>query len=94
MVMNVTLTPQAEEVIKRFVESGRYGDASAVVEEALLALEEYERSAALRAVIAVGEADFERGDFALYTPDLVAQMERNADRKLAVGHEPNPDVCP
>ncbi len=92
--MNVALSPQSEEVVRRLVDSGRYGEASAVVEEALLTLEEYERAEALRAAIAVGEADFERGDFALYTPELVAQMERNADRKVAEGREPNPDVCP
>jgi antitoxin ParD1/3/4 len=33
--MNVSLTPQLEEVIRRKVESGMYGSASEVVREAL-----------------------------------------------------------
>jgi antitoxin ParD1/3/4 len=33
--MNVSLTPQLEELIRRKVESGMYGSASEVVREAL-----------------------------------------------------------
>ena len=58
--MNVTLTPQLEELIQQKVASGRYGNASEVVREALRLLEErdQEREAklqTLRAAIEEGE---------------------------------------
>ncbi len=58
--MNVSLTPQLEELIQQKVASGRYGNASEVVREALRLLEErdQEREAklqALRAAIEEGE---------------------------------------
>lgn len=50
--MNVSLTPQLEELIQDKVASGRYGNASEVVREALRLLEErdQERSAKLQAL--------------------------------------------
>ena len=58
--MNVSLIPQLEELIQQKVASGRYGNASEVVREALRLLEErdQEREAklqALRAAIEEGE---------------------------------------
>lgn len=46
--MNISLTPQLEELVKRKVESGLYGSASEVVREALRLLEERDRLQALR----------------------------------------------
>jgi antitoxin ParD1/3/4 len=58
--MNISLTPQLEELIKRKVASGRYGSASEVVREALRLLEDRDRTAeekltALRAEIRKGQ---------------------------------------
>lgn len=58
--MNVSLTPHLEELIQDKVSSGRYGNASEVVREALRLLEErdQERAAkleALRQAILEGE---------------------------------------
>ena len=41
--MRIILTPQSEETIRRLVRSGRFKDSSAVVDEALRALDERER---------------------------------------------------
>ncbi len=46
--MNVSLTPQLEELVKRKVESGRYGSASEVMREALRLLEEHDRLRIMR----------------------------------------------
>ncbi len=59
--MTITLTPQLEAMIQKKVASGQYDTASDVVEEALQLLDEKERIARLKAAIAVGMADVERG---------------------------------
>ena len=41
--MNVSLTPQLEELVKKKVESGLYGSASEVMREALRLLDEHDR---------------------------------------------------
>jgi antitoxin ParD1/3/4 len=43
MGMNVSLTPQLEELVKRKVESGLYNSASEVLREALRLMEEQDR---------------------------------------------------
>jgi antitoxin ParD1/3/4 len=46
--MNVSLTPQLEELVQKKVASGLYGSASEVMREALRLLEERDRVHALR----------------------------------------------
>ena len=46
--MNVSLTPQLEELVKKKVDSGLYGSASEVMREALRLLEERDRIHAMR----------------------------------------------
>lgn len=46
--MNISLTPQLEELVKKKVESGLYGSASEVVRAALRLLEERDRLQGLR----------------------------------------------
>ena len=46
--MNVSLTPELEKLVERKVKTGRYQTASEVIREALRALEERDRVAALR----------------------------------------------
>ena len=41
--MNISLTPQLEELVKKKVDSGFYGSASEVMREALCLLEERDR---------------------------------------------------
>lgn len=46
--MNISLTPQLEDLVKRKVESGLYGSASEVMREALRLLDERDRLQAVR----------------------------------------------
>jgi len=46
--MNISLTPQLEEMVKTKVASGLYGSASEVLREALRLLEERDRIHAMR----------------------------------------------
>jgi antitoxin ParD1/3/4 len=46
--MNVSLTPQLEELVKKKVDSGLYGSASEVLREALRLLEERDRIHSMR----------------------------------------------
>ena len=46
--MNISLTPQLEELVKKKVESGLYGSASEVMREALRLLDERDRLHAMR----------------------------------------------
>jgi antitoxin ParD1/3/4 len=48
MTMNVNLTPQLEELVKKKVASGLYNSASEVVREALRLMEEQDRLRAVR----------------------------------------------
>lgn len=65
--MNVLLTPELEEVVKRKVESGLYNNASEVIREALRFMETHEELVyqmkldRLRARLAEGEQDIDAG---------------------------------
>ncbi len=81
--MSITIAePSVEERIRRHVDSGKYTDAVHVVAEALDAMDLVERRRAehdekveqLRALIAEGDEDFERGDFVEWTPTLMSEI--------------------
>jgi antitoxin ParD1/3/4 len=92
--MNVSLTPQLEEMIRQRVESGRYNNASEVVRDALRLLEEHERTERLRSLLEIGLEDERRGDLVDYSPELLDEIERRAVERFRRGEEPDPDVCP
>jgi antitoxin ParD1/3/4 len=92
--MNVSLTPELEAMIRQRVESGRYNNASEVVRDALRHLEEYEREEHLRALLAVGLEQAQRGELVEFTPELMGEIDREAEEMCRRGEEPDPDVCP
>jgi antitoxin ParD1/3/4 len=92
--MNVSLSPQLEALVRRKIETGPYNNATEVVQEALKVLDERDRAAQLKAALAVGEEQFRRGDTIPFTPELVEEMKREAERMAQEGVEPDPDVCP
>jgi antitoxin ParD1/3/4 len=92
--MNVSLTPQLEELIRRKVESGMYGNASEVVREALRQMEARDRHQRLRLAIAEADAEIERGGEDELIPALVEKMKREGERMVLEGIAPDPDVCP
>lgn len=69
--MSLTIVePSIEERIERLVDSGRYPDASAVLERALELMERAENLRLLKALIAEAEEDIARGDVYEATPEF------------------------
>jgi antitoxin ParD1/3/4 len=87
-MMNVSLTPELEQLIHDRVKSGRYHSASEVVREALRLLEERDelrrlRLAELRKKVAAGLASLDRGeglDGEAVFDELVAGLGPQEDR--------------
>jgi antitoxin ParD1/3/4 len=91
--MSVTLSPEIEAAIRQRVDAGLYEDAEAVVRQALSVLEMHERLEALRASLVEANEQIERGEFALWTPELMDRLGREAGELVRRGHRPHPDVC-
>ena len=81
--MNVSLTPQLEQMIRAKVESGLYASASEVVREGLRLLTENEltlKITAMRdAAIAEGIAAADRGETTLLTREVWEEIMAEAD---------------
>jgi antitoxin ParD1/3/4 len=81
--MNVSLTPQLEEMIHQKVESGLYNNASEVVREALRLLDQRDRKLQwLREAVAIGDAQIARGEAIEITPEDIAQMQLEAMERV------------
>ena len=81
MTMNVSLTPQLEDLVRRKVDSGRYTSASEVVREALRLLDAFESVRAstlakLREDVNAGWKDIEEGKVSDFAPDEVKRRGR------------------
>jgi len=93
--MNLSLSPDLEESIRRQVASGRYGSAEDVVRDALgYLLAREERLGELRAALAVAEEQIARGDVVTWTPELHAEILEQAKEAARAGARPKADVCP
>lgn len=92
--MNVTLSPQSERLLKQMVDSGRYHSTDEALEEALAVLDDQHRLEQIRAMVAVGEAEIERGEYDIWSPDLSEQITHEARQIAHKGHVPDADVCP
>ncbi len=91
--MSIRLAPHVEALIRQKVESGSYNTVDEVIEEALHALDEREQARLLRLRAMIREG-FESGDGIPFTPDLMDEIEREAESAYRRGETPNPDVCP
>ena len=81
MAMNVSLTPQLEDLVRQKVDSGRYNSASEVVREALRLMDTYEHVRAsslakLRADVEAGWQQVEEGKVSDFDPDAVKRRGR------------------
>lgn len=95
MILHIDLSPEIERFIKDKVDSGVYGSATEVVRDAIRRMQQDEaRRDAFRAAIAKGDAELERGEGILYTPDLMSEISRRAARAEARGEPIDPDVLP
>jgi antitoxin ParD1/3/4 len=86
--MNVSLTPELEQIIHKKVESGLYLSASEVVREALRLLEERDKIQAmrmeeLRKEIRIGIDQADRGEVAPL--DIEATLARVRSRRKSPG---------
>ena len=93
-LVTVTLPSKLEALVQEKIESGRYRDAAQVVEEALRLLDERDRYERLRAAVAKGIEQLDRGEGAVYTPELRAKIHRAALERARAGLKPKPDVVP
>ncbi len=85
MTMNVSLTPQLEDLVRRKVDSGLYTSASEVVREALRLLDAFEsvRASALanlRADVNAGWKDVDEGKVTDFDPE---DVKRRGRKRLA-----------
>ena len=83
--MNISLTPELEELVQKKVESGRYSSASEVVRAALRLLEQDDelretRLAARRSQVREGIEQAERGEL-LDGEEAVARVKKRAASK-------------
>ena len=92
--MSIRLNPRLEAIVHEKVGSGRYPDATAVVEEALRLLDERDRRDRLRAAVAVAEAEVERGDVVDWTPDFFERLKQEARQATRDGLPVPDDVKP
>lgn len=92
--MNVSLTPQLEARTRQKVESGQYGSADEVVNEALQLLEERDRRQRLRDAIAVAGEQFARGEFTVWDADSLSRLMQEADEDERQGLPISDDVLP
>lgn len=80
MDYTVSLTSESGRLVEAEVQAGRYASAGEAVEDALrhyFAPDEKEALERLRAEVAIGVAEAERGEFSTETiSDMIATMER------------------
>lgn len=92
--MRITLSTQTEARIRKLVERGDYGDPETVVDEALTALEERDMLTRLRALIAVGIEQSERGQVVPWTPDFMDRLKRQSEENVRRGKPFKDEVIP
>jgi antitoxin ParD1/3/4 len=89
MTINVSLTPQLEELVQQRVRSGRYSSASEVVRAALRLLEAHDREqdarriARLRSDVEAGLRQLDEGTARPFDEDAVASIKRGGRAALA-----------
>ena len=92
--MTVTLTPDAEALIQRKVETGSYASAADVIQEALRLLDERDARVRLKAAISAGDEDLERGNVVDWSPDFLERLKEEADEEDRIGTPIRADVQP
>ena len=88
MAINVSLTPQLEELVQQRVRSGRYSSASEVVRAALRLLEAHDREqeariAQLRSDVGAGLRQLDEGVARPFDVDAVAGIKARGRAALA-----------
>ncbi len=92
--MVIEVSPETDALIRARIESGRYADATAVVDEAIRLLDERERLATLREMVDEAEAEVARGEVAEWTPELFARLREEAAAALHAETTVSGDTAP
>jgi antitoxin ParD1/3/4 len=93
--VSVSLTPQAEDLIRQKIEAGHYRTSNEVIEEALRLLDARDRrKQELRDSVSEGFAAIERGEGIELTPEVMDELSRQAEERARRGEQPHRDVCP
>jgi Arc/MetJ-type ribon-helix-helix transcriptional regulator len=72
----------------------RFDSRSEALREAVRLLDERDHLQHLRALLAVGLEQADRGELIELTPELLDEIDREVDERLRRGDLPNPEVCP
>lgn len=95
MTMHINFSPEMETFIRAKVASGLYGNATEVVRDAIRRMQaEDAQLEALRAAVAAGERDLERGAVSAYGADTLRAIAAEALRDAGSGKPLEPDVLP
>jgi len=92
--MSIQISPEAEAAIQELIERGGYDDPEAVVDEALRVLAERDHYGRLKAALAVGIEQYERGEAIPWTPDYVDRLKREAAENVRSGGSFTEEVIP
>jgi antitoxin ParD1/3/4 len=90
--MNVSLTPELEEMIRSKVESGLYTSASEVVREALRLMAENDRTVRLRRSFEEAQAQYDRGESTELGAGLINGIAERASENARNGKPVSDDV--
>jgi putative addiction module CopG family antidote len=93
--MTLRLPADVEARVREKVERGEFSDADAVIREAMRLLDERERQLTqLRGMLQTGLDQLDQGEGVPFTPELVAEMRRDAEERYRRGERANSDVGP
>jgi antitoxin ParD1/3/4 len=81
--MNVSLTPELEEIVAARVSSGRYASASEVIREALRLLEERDQLNQLRKDVRLGLEQLDQGRHRPFDAKAVARIKSQGRKRIA-----------
>ena len=92
--MTMHLPADVAEKIERMVEKGYHRSPEDALRTAVALLVEHERRREwLRIAIAEADAQVERGEFSVMTPELMDEIEAEVEERFLRGEMPSPDVC-
>jgi putative addiction module CopG family antidote len=93
--MNISLSPKAEDLIRRKMQAGHFRNAGEVVEEALRQMEDRDQEVGwLRECMLVAQEQYRAGLVHEDSDAFWEDLDREVEEALARGDRPSPDVCP
>lgn len=85
MQMHVNISKEIDLFIKEQVKTGFYSNGSEVVQDAIRKMEANQKIDRSRTMVALGDAQIERGQVTLYTSSLMDELEQEALENSKIG---------